>query len=65
MNIHDVVAYFGGSKIAVARALGVTKAAVSDWGGEIPPLRQLQIEELTKGQLKADRSIIYAPRKAA
>jgi DNA-binding transcriptional regulator YdaS (Cro superfamily) len=54
----DVIQYFG-SQVAVAGALRITKSAVSGWGEEIPPLRAIQIEEITGGALKADRSKIF------
>lgn len=42
--------------VALARALGVTPSAISQWG-ERPPLgRQYQIEVRTGGALRADRS---------
>jgi hypothetical protein len=44
----------GGSQVALARALGVAQASVSLWGEFPPPLRQLQIEALTGGALRAE-----------
>jgi DNA-binding transcriptional regulator YdaS (Cro superfamily) len=35
-----------GSAAALARALGISRAAVSKWGDEVPALRRYQIEEL-------------------
>lgn len=51
MNTDDAVEYFG-SKAALARALGIRKGAVSQWGDTIPQGRAYQIEVLTGGQLK-------------
>lgn len=53
MTTSNAVKYFG-SKAAIARALGINKAAVSQWGETIPEGRAYQIEVLTGGKLKAD-----------
>ena len=37
-----------GSKAKLARLLRVTKAAVSQWGDELPELRALQLEKILK-----------------
>lgn len=43
-----------GTQSAVAEALGITQGSVSLWGAYPPPLRQLQIEVLTAGKLRAE-----------
>lgn len=50
----DVIAYYGNSVSAVARALGINHAAVSQWGEVVPMLRAYQVESLTKRRLKVD-----------
>jgi DNA-binding transcriptional regulator YdaS (Cro superfamily) len=60
MRTSDVVEHFGTQK-AIADALGIKPPSVSDWGEFVPPLRQLQIEALTGGKLRADASILPAP----
>jgi transcriptional repressor of cell division inhibition gene dicB len=64
MEIERVVDFYG-SKAAIARALGITPVAVSRWQRDIPPLRQLQIQSLTGGKIKADPTILPARRRAA
>lgn len=59
---YDVVAHFG-SVIAVAKALGIKSAAVSQWPDRIPMRRAYELERLTNGTLKVDDSAI--PEKAA
>ena len=44
MKTSDVVRVFGSQK-AVARLLGITPAAISQWGEEVPDLRQFQIKQ--------------------
>lgn len=60
MTTSNAVKYFG-SKAAIARAIGINKAAVSQWGETIPEGRAYQIEVLTGGKLKANPS---QPRSA-
>lgn len=55
MKTDHAVKYFG-SKVAIARALGIHKGAVSQWGENVPQGRAYQIEVLTGGKLKADPS---------
>lgn len=38
----------------LAEALGMSQGSVSLWGEYPPPLRQLQIEALTGGKLRAE-----------
>ena len=54
MNPQELIAHFG-TQAAAARALGLTWAAIYLWQkrGSIPYLRQLQIEQVTAGALKA------------
>lgn len=54
MTKQQAIAHYG-SISALAKALGTTYEAVRQWGAEIPPLRQYQIEVLTEGALKADQ----------
>jgi DNA-binding transcriptional regulator YdaS (Cro superfamily) len=49
----DAVAHYG-SQAAVARALGIQKAAVSKWGDQIPPFQASRLHQKTRGALKYD-----------
>ena len=54
MRYSDLVDFYG-SAAAAARAIGVQPPSVAEWKlNGIPALRQLHIEKLTKGRLKAD-----------
>ncbi|WP_342040573.1 Cro/CI family transcriptional regulator [Aeromonas caviae] len=54
MQKHDVLEHFGSiTAIAIARAIGISHAAVSKWDETIPQGRAYQIEVLTGGKLKA------------
>lgn len=47
----DAVAFFG-TQTALAQTLGVTQAAVAQWGEVIPEKQSLRLERLTEGALK-------------
>ena len=55
VTVDDVVAWFGGEQVRLAKKLGVTKAAVSYWvsEGKMPANRAIQVEQITKGEIKA------------
>jgi len=55
MTKQEAIEYFGGTK-ALAEALGVWPQAIYYWREHPPPLRQYQIEELTQGALRADKT---------
>lgn len=50
--MQQVLKYFG-TQAAIARALKIKPQAVTNWGGEIPMLRQYELERITDGKLKA------------
>lgn len=52
MTRDEAVQHFG-SQQRLAQALGIKQASVSLWGETPPPIRQLQIEALTGGALRA------------
>jgi DNA-binding transcriptional regulator YdaS (Cro superfamily) len=62
MKTADAIAHFG-TQHALAEALEVSQAAVAQWGDEVPPLRQLQLQALTLGKLKASSDVFK--RKSA
>lgn len=56
MKKAEVIEYFGGV-VKTAKALGITKGAVSQWGEQIPMLRAYQIERITSGRLKVQPEV--------
>jgi hypothetical protein len=48
----------------LAKKLGIEQGSVSGWGEYPPPLRQLQIQQLTRGRLKAEPNV-FDTRKSA
>lgn len=54
MKTADVVGYFG-TQEQVAAALGISQAAVSQWGDNVPLRRAYEIEQITRGKLKAPK----------
>ena len=68
MRSAEAIEYFK-TQSALARALDMNQSTVSTWREFPPPLRQLQIEALTNGELKAepecDKYRVGQPRQAA
>jgi DNA-binding transcriptional regulator YdaS (Cro superfamily) len=62
MKTDDVLAKFK-TQEALAEQLGIKQPSIAKWvkTGVVPYLRQLQIESLTGGALKAEKGIL--PRK--
>lgn len=53
MRTADVLTYFHTQK-AIAEALDIKQPSVAAWGEYPPDVRQLQLERLTDGALKAE-----------
>jgi hypothetical protein len=51
MEKKDVIEFFGGVR-KTARALGISHAAVINWGDSIPVGRAYQVQVISKGKLK-------------
>ncbi len=59
MTKNDAIQHFG-TQQKLAAALGITQPAIAAWKETIPLLRQLQLERLTGGVLKASAKA-YGP----
>lgn len=67
MKTDTAIAHAGSPK-ALAALLGITPSAISQWGEEVPPGRQLQLQQITKGKLRADADCLQKlldPKKRA
>lgn len=53
MKKTDAIKQFGSAN-ALAKALGVTRMAITQWGEDVPQRRAFEIERITNGALKAD-----------
>jgi DNA-binding transcriptional regulator YdaS (Cro superfamily) len=53
MTKDEAIAWAGGTQALLAERLGMRQASVSLWD-RVPPLRQLQIEALSGGEVRAD-----------
>ena len=58
MTYNELIRHYG-SQAKAARALGLSPPSVWAWkGGEIPDLRQIEIQKRTGGKLKANPAIV-------
>lgn len=68
LKTNEAAARFG-SRAALAKALGINRAAVTLWGEYVPQSRAIQLQEITSGALQAgeypagSRPGKYAPRR--
>lgn len=61
LSFDDVIRHFGGTHQSLASALGISRTAVTMWGGQIPELRAMQIEVVTGGKLRASELPVKRP----
>jgi hypothetical protein len=54
MKTSEALAYYHKNKSALARALGLDPSTIHDWKEFPPDVRQLQLERITNGDLKAE-----------
>lgn len=52
------------TKAAITRALGISSAAVAQWGEVVPLESATALEIVTRGQLRVDRSLYPALARA-
>lgn len=48
-----MIAFFG-TQVKTAEALGMSQSSIAEWRDEPPAIRQIQLEVITAGKLKAD-----------
>jgi len=64
MKRDDLFKHFGGA-IATAKAFGVTKSAVYQWGEIVPELVAYKAQVLTAGLLRVDPAVYERKRTDA
>lgn len=62
MTLAEAREHFG-TYARIARALDISRSAITQWNGEIPEERQLELHRLTKGALRADSRILAKYRE--
>jgi hypothetical protein len=64
MTKSEAIAFYSGNISALARALEIDQSTVYSWKGDtVPGGRQLQLERITGGRLKADPGCMKATAK--
>jgi predicted XRE-type DNA-binding protein len=64
MTTSDAIKHYG-TQQRLATALGIRQSSVSEWGEYPPAVRQLQLQQLTKGRLKSEPGLLAVKRRAA
>lgn len=57
MLTRNALKHFGGSQAALARAIGITRGAVHQWGRVVPEGAAYKIESITKGAIRVNRKL--------
>jgi hypothetical protein len=57
MTKQEAIDFFG-TQVALARALDITQSSVAEWGVYPPEPRQLQLQRVTGGQLRAEADVL-------
>jgi hypothetical protein len=60
MKTTDAIRWGGGTQVLLAQRLGMRQSSISAWGEFPPALRQLQIEHLSDGRLRAEPECLQA-----
>lgn len=63
MRTDEAVKHFG-TQQALAKALGIAQSSVAGWGETPPAIRQLQLERITQGVLRANGDILEPKSKS-
>ena len=63
MTTDEAVKHYG-TQQKLADALGIKQGSVSGWGDRPPVLRQLQLQRITNGKLKAEPGILSVNKAA-
>lgn len=64
MLTKDAIEHFGSQK-ALADAIGITQPSVAEWGEYPPPLRQIQIQVASGGDLQPEKGVLPERKEAA
>lgn len=64
MTTDQAIKHYG-TQVKLARALGITQSTVSEWGEFPPKIRQLQLQQITRGRLKAEPGLLAVKQRAA
>jgi hypothetical protein len=64
MTTKEALSHFG-SPTALARALGIAVPSLYTWGECPPPLRQIQLQQITGGELQANADVFEVSTKRA
>ena len=63
MTKDEAIKHYG-TQQKLAQALGIRQGTVSGWGTYPPAIRQLQIQQITRGRLKAEPGLLTVKRAA-
>ena len=65
MKTQDAIDHYDGSVAKLAEALDISRAAIYQWGDEVPALRAFQISMLTNGAVPMDGGATFEQKRKA
>lgn len=57
MTTQEAIKHYG-TQMKLGKALGCAQSTISGWGDYPPALRQLQLQQITKGRLRAEPGLL-------
>jgi hypothetical protein len=64
MTTQEAIKYYG-TQTKLATALGTKQSTISSWDIYPPKLRQLQLQQITRGRLKAEPGLLAVKKRTA
>jgi hypothetical protein len=63
MRTSEALQFYGDDRRALAEALDIKVPSTYEWGEFPPPLRQIQLEQVTGGALKAEPNVFEQAKR--
>jgi hypothetical protein len=63
MTKHEAIEFYK-TQVNLAAALGISQSSVAEWGEYPPAIRQMQLERITRGRLRAERDVLLPKKRA-
>lgn len=64
MTTQEAISYYK-TQTKLATVLGTRQSTIASWGEYPPKIRQLQLQQITGGRLKAEPGLLNVKRRAA
>lgn len=62
MTKHEAIEFYK-TQVNLAAALGISQSSVAEWGEYPPAIRQIQLERITRGKLRAEPDVLSTKKR--